>query len=204
MCVIIATADKKLPVDELESASWYNPDGFGVAWLENGLVRYSKFREFNWKKWRQPDGPVVLHFRLATAGEVMPELCHPFPISRATPAITKGVAKRVLFHNGHVGEWKSLMQFVPASRRGGPWSDSRVVAHLIYQDGTKGLGDGWNRYAIFGSESPRLTLYGDWSEDGGIYRSNRNHLDDWTPIGWDDYLLDTVPPTKRSAICLGR
>ena len=90
MCIVIV---KKSGVaspskDILKNCFEANPHGAGFMFLKNGNVQIEKgFMDFkaldkaidkrNFKK----DDTVVYHFRIATAGNIDPFTCHPFPLS---------------------------------------------------------------------------------------------------------------------------
>jgi len=79
----------------LDACHRANPHGAGVAWREEGKVR--------WFKGLEPDelepliadipGEIVIHFRWASVGEVTPKLCHPFPATATATAHRTAVVR---------------------------------------------------------------------------------------------------------------
>lgn len=100
MCVIIHTPAGQQPVsrDIFDRASLYNPDGVGMAWVQNGKVQTTKrVRRFG-RAYRQytdlvtTGHDVLLHCRLGTSGPNDVSMVHPFPVSKDGSA--------VMAHNG--------------------------------------------------------------------------------------------------------
>lgn len=120
---------------------------------------------------RNLEGPVVIHFRWATAGGKNPVLCHPFPISEAGKPKLYGSADAVLFHNGH---WSGYEQFAAdnALALEGPVSDSRVIAVGTWIGGFDWLRTVPGRFAVLTTAG--YSLFGDWVKRGGVHYSNLN------------------------------
>ena len=183
MCVIIAnqgTGAKNPTREEIEACELWNGDGAGFAWLEHGAVQWEKGIDAE----RVIDlmdmvkGPWVAHFRIATAGGVSTEMCHPFPIDSEAPTWPEGECDQLLFHNGTVSGWKEMARKV-ALRDGveipsGPWSDSRAVAWVAASAGVEILNFIDGRFAVLEhtEEEDPLTLFGDWKQRKGIWYSN--------------------------------
>lgn len=187
MCVILAVnqgADD-ITTDEFFAANYTNSDGFGMAWLDNGLVKYVKTTHKDadiYSEWRPPK-PYVMHFRIATVGGTKPELCHPFVVSKRSPLKQEGTARRVLFHNGHWGEWNKWLG-ITFSGIGklpqGAFSDSRTMALMVghYGDRSLDMADAISlqRIALLDANGDLKTL-GEWDPgDDGVMRSNENHI----------------------------
>lgn len=141
MCLLMV-AEKKFPdIKLLLLGQEQNPDGGGIAWRERGLVHYRKGLNADQiaKIGTQTRGPWLIHFRFATVGPAIGELCHPFPVTVDAEALTEGSSNAVLAHNGHWGEWRDGIvknlgmkaTFLPT----GPWSDSRVMAWVAAHSG---------------------------------------------------------------------
>jgi hypothetical protein len=203
MCVILVSpTGQPFDTSELERAQTHNPDGVGLAWREGDLVRWTKFPKFDAKLWRQPKGACILHFRMATAGGSGMDLAHPFPISRSAGLRRSGVAKRVLFHNGHLWGWEDdARDLIPnKKRRLGAWSDSRMLAYCAHRFGDSKIRqvckDTAQRVAIFDSDS--IGIFGDWArtDSDGIIRSNLSHMVSYAADYWTDW--DSVPTRRTS------
>ena len=118
MCIIItkdagvATPNTKV----LKRCFHGNPDGAGLAWrdaytgqihISKGYMRIAGFLKAHRKLAKLYDlqaCDVIYHFRIATAGDVSPGLCHPFPVSDKiaeliAPRLTPRIA---VAHNGHI------------------------------------------------------------------------------------------------------
>jgi hypothetical protein len=183
MCVIITAESHRPSTRAIDLALAANPDGAGIAWIDNGKVRFLKgvgadvVEEVCALAATVPV-PFIVHFRITTVGETCDALCHPFPLSGGAMTRTKGVSKRgVLFHNGTWKDWRgSLLQAATASGMAigdGPMSDSRAMAHLAIILGTSILGaiEG-QRIAVL---TPRgIERFGDgWTEIiTGVHASN--------------------------------
>ena len=165
----------------LRAARAANPDGDGVAWVENGAVVWEKALSLGGRLdalVAKVPLPFVVHYRIATAGGVSNQLCHPFVIAPGSPLAEKGATDvGVLFHNGHAFGFDAAHEHLE-----GPVSDSRGVAsHLathamtdnrldekkVETELSKILG---GLYAILTPK--RLKLVGHWTEQKGIYLSN--------------------------------
>ncbi len=99
MCIIIvANKNKKIPNEHIKLASELNCDGFGIAASINNKLFVYKSISMNsndiiklYNSIRQvATGDIVLHFRLATHGDISDKLCHPFYVNKDL----------VMFHNG--------------------------------------------------------------------------------------------------------
>jgi hypothetical protein len=176
MCVILVCPENVRP-DRATIAACHeaNPHGAGVAWREDGVVR--------WFKGIEPggiepliaglSGEIVIHFRWASVGEVTPKLCHPFPVSAKANTRLSGQARAVLFHNGTWGQWRETLRRMPRNRiPDGLLSDSRVVASMVDLCGTDVLDRLPGRWVFFDRDFTEL--YGDWSDWRGMRASNLN------------------------------
>ena len=89
MCVILALETQKelesLTLDQLKNAESMNPDGNGYATLINGKVFFEKgiSIESIWEKIQSKEilSPCIIHCRITSVGETIPELCHPFIVN---------------------------------------------------------------------------------------------------------------------------
>lgn len=143
MCVAICMEPgSTLTEEEVGKMGRANADGVGLAWAEDGAVKWWKSTNYRDEYLTHVVNERVdffrfVHFRLSTAGGVRADLCHPFEIGPlANPAPT-GVSSRVLMHNGHWHRWTDVFdilkkeQLLPDT---GPWSDTRLGALLASQD----------------------------------------------------------------------
>jgi hypothetical protein len=187
MCVIItAEHTTRIPEPTIMQAAERNRDGLGLAWIERGYVRWRKGLSLRDTVDLAGDipTPYILHARIATVGGTRPELCHPFPVVRASTGFeVRGRNRCVLFHNGHFAEWRQALAEFAGDREhpDGPWSDSRALAYL------SALYDAESIAEMAASAGQRVALlttagvqrYGQtWTELGpGVWASNTYGLD---------------------------
>ncbi len=83
MCVIIWSPDGKIPKDHVLNAMVAHPDGWGFA-VPTGkgitTCRSTDFKRFINAWVARPAGPVLLHARWASCGEISQPNCHPFRV----------------------------------------------------------------------------------------------------------------------------
>ena len=198
MCVILVCPENIRPDRAtLDACHRANPHGAGVAWREDGKVR--------WFKGLEPDGiepliaelsgEIVIHFRLASVGEVTPKLCHPFPITTCATTRLSGHARAALFHNGTWSSWRETLRRMPRHHRpDGLMSDTRVAASLVDLCGMDVLDRLPGRWVFFDRDFTEL--YGDWREWHGMRASNLYFLPlrEDGPSSWHQHSLN-LPDT---------
>jgi hypothetical protein len=180
MCVILVCPPKVRPLKSVLYA-WHdaNPHGAGLAWRENGKVRWLKNLgpAKLTSKLKELPGEVVIHFRWASVGGVDARLCHPFPVTPKAPISLSGTAESVLFHNG---TWKGYEDALDRLQQSGvelpraPMSDSRAAALLVnatQPDTLKRLPGKW-----VWMSADETKLYGEWQTWGGMRVSNTHFL----------------------------
>lgn len=146
MCVIIC-CDKRsghIKPKMLKNAEKMNSDGMGIAWINRkGLVQWKKglnskqvSRLIRKEKPSLTKGYIV-HARIASIGDVCPELTHPFVINQEANSSLEGMTdKPVLFHNGTWTEYEDIT-IKTLVKQGlkmykGKNSDSRAMAFLSH------------------------------------------------------------------------
>ncbi len=179
MCVIsVSLKGKKFSEADLKKMWDANPHGAGIAFIEEDQVKVIKglmqFDDFMEAYEAIPTGKThALHFRLRSAGEILPQLTHPFRVDTIDTQKLKYTAHAVLFHNGTVTDWRSLFLFVLSTFKKKERekilglesiSDSYVISLLIYRFGDQiikhlDLGGKW---LIF---KPEPVFFGLWDED---------------------------------------
>ena len=189
MCVIVVkNPGVELPTLKTLKECWTtNPDGAGILWQDsNGAIRGHK-GFMTWKAFKAawqahnftPDHAVIIHFRIATAGGIRPENCHPFPVASRNNKLQalEFSTDLAVAHNGVLGAGQ------------GNLSDTMLFIkhelHLMRQDIYKqddlaldivndALGYN-NRLAILGKGFAQPVLLGDgWQMIDGIWYSNLN------------------------------
>ena len=95
MCIaILKPSDKTLDKNLLQVCANNNPDGCGFAYNDGDKIIIKKFMDFKsfWKEYDkvQDNKTMIIHFRIATHGNVELANCHPFKLNN----------HMVLAHNG--------------------------------------------------------------------------------------------------------
>lgn len=177
---------KKLPTKEiLRNCFTNNSDGAGFSFVQDNRIYiskgYVKFKPFfrAIKRHIGDDTSAILHFRIASVGEVSRENCHPFVIADNKKEINKTVnctKKPVFAHNGTL----------PIRAKDGK-SDTRQYAHIIGDPLIRnnifrnkslmhimGESIGSGRMAFMNRKGD-IKLLGDFEEEDGISFSNRSY-----------------------------
>lgn len=191
MCVIICIEDGKYPSKStLEDAESMNSHGGSIAWLDkNGKKYYQKGIKAKQitkiiNKQLKPKGiqTAIIHFRIASVGNVNKALCHPFEITNRVELNLSGerMSTDLLFHNGTWSEYaEEMLEFLgkhnkPLTIPYGEFSDSRVMAFLAKRMGIKKMAKkvtGWNKIAVLTSDG--IKRYGTgWVKHDGNLCSN--------------------------------
>ena len=189
MCVILVCSENIRPDSAtIDACHRANSHGVGVAWRDDGVVRWSKGLEPDELEPLIADitGEIVIHFRIASVGEVTPQLCHPFPVTARATTRLSGHARAVLFHNGTWSDWRENLRRMPRHHQSdGLLSDTRVAASLVDLCGVDVLDRLPGRRVFFDRDFTEL--YGDWREWQGMRASNLFFLP----------LLNDGPPRPR-------
>ena len=126
---------------EISNCFTNNNDGAGFAYItpdrkvhvEKGFMTEEAFIEaYN----TIPVYPHVVHFRIATSGDVSPEMTHPYRIEKDSKLVLAEEGDTsVLFHNGVIFDYKTLMLNMVTTRQlampKGPINDTRVAAMMM-------------------------------------------------------------------------
>jgi hypothetical protein len=101
MCIaILNTPENRLPFETIEASLYSNPDGFGIIATNGSKLISQKSMSMNpdkiygiYLKHREdlPESNIVLHFRIATAGKVNVENCHPFHVNENLAFVHNGI-----------------------------------------------------------------------------------------------------------------
>ena len=213
MCVALIIRGKVAPsLKQFQAMEAANSDGAGLAWVEDGRVCYTKghtAKEIHEMVVELPR-PIFVHFRYATAGGKMAQLCHPFPLTQQVETSVVGHAGAVMMHNGHWSGWEGYKSVVADDNQpmpDGPWSDTRLAAYCMTQypkqlDALASIVGG--KLAILNKKG-KIRTWGSWTEIRslpGVKFSNtywehyesltarREELsqraDNWRNIRWSD------------------
>lgn len=175
MCIIAVKPSSK-------QMFFRNRDGAGLMWAEDETVHFKKgfmtvqeildfVHSRNW------DGvPVVLHFRIGTAGPNNGLNCHPYPIWQSNRL--EGECDVCMAHNGILSSYNppfgskinDTQVFVNKVLSNLPegFLESKGIRHLIRKAiGTSRL--------CFLSKTGKITRFGSWVEDDGYFFSNESY-----------------------------
>jgi len=138
MCIIAICEERSLTHAEWKRCWESNGHGMGYAFWDGRKVYAAKgFMKKGeaWEVYKEVPVPHVVHFRIASAGGIIPELTHPFICSKESEPFEEYTGKQsLLFHNGMVGDWKSLLMSAIMQTKTvpvGEMSDSRTMAIAV-------------------------------------------------------------------------
>lgn len=191
MCIIAAKpAGIPMPSQEQIEVMWHNnPDGGGIMYLKDGSVcidkgymcladymrRLGELRE-------QIDltaSPVVLHFRIASAGGVCAPNCHPFPLTSSEKIIRQLHCKTTvgIAHNGNIHGYGNsqlsdtmqyiMLQLAPMSKVAPQFWKNRYCLEMIIN----AMRGSW--LVLLAADGSLTTLGDFFIERDGILYSNK-------------------------------
>ena len=202
MCVILQCDDHIPKLDMLQDAQKTNPHGGGFAYTKDGLVHWEKgihvnaqyVNEYVKRNKLTKKNNLIVHFRIATHGEVNDMMCHPFPLGMnkdgsALSNRTRGTTRQsVMFHNGVWSEYDEFavkLAFNSPNIRipDGDMSDSSIMAWCASHKGINFLEFTGEKVIVLSPDG--IDRFGDgWTKVNNI--SCSNDLFDPTP-SWGDY-----------------
>lgn len=96
MCIaILKPKDKIISEDILRTCYKRNKDGIGFAYTDGKCIYINKYMNFDdfYKDYKQVENisNMLIHFRIATHGEVRVENCHPFKLNHRMALIHNGI-----------------------------------------------------------------------------------------------------------------
>ena len=180
MCIIIvANKNKKIPNKHIKLASELNCDGFGMSASVNNKLFVYKSISINsddiiklYNSIRQiATGDIVLHFRLATHGDVSDKLCHPFYVNKYLVMFHNGVMRdSVSGYNGHnknESDTKAFVNNVLKNFKKG-FQNNKTVMNMISETVEE-----YNKLCFLDSAGQTTyTSSNGWVEYNGILYSN--------------------------------
>jgi hypothetical protein len=189
MCVIVICTDVKPNFDTVMQCHRENPDGFGIAWVQDEKVRYKKgivTPRDAYDEIQEIELPFVCHFRKASIGGYSRVLHHPFEISEESNLDFEGECDRLLFHNGTFPFWRVMLtaaqitipeEIVNGKSVEEPMSDSRAIAMTIAKLNQKSkdcsiLRQIGGHFVVLDAKDNKIWMYGDFLEEKGISFSN--------------------------------
>ena len=210
MCIILTCEPYVRPDHDLiETCFNNNPDGAGIMWCEDGVVRtekgFSTVRSLEESISYVPKSSrLVIHMRIATSGGIDVGTCHPFPISDDLDTLHAPYMEcdAALVHNG-------IISGVPTDAKLGISDTVYFVQHyvntLYHEEGlTKGAlrriksAAPGNRFAIMTKDGTVHRIGIGWETvTKGIQASNSSWRYDkysyllsnyaWDDDDWDDW-----------------
>lgn len=186
MCIAIyAPAGTDIPMDHLIQGQKHNPDGCGMAWVENGVTNIFKsmnFAEFMNKyydvKARLGDIAMLVHFRITSRGKTTVDMCHPFMVDDKICIIHNGTISNIKEKECKDGasDTKVLAENYLANLPE-EWYKNEAISKLLESF------IGWSKVCILvpTDEESGADVYilnedsGHW--EGGIWYSNRSYVD---------------------------
>ena len=187
-----------------------NPHGAGVAWEQDGAIRFVKGLSakdiFQMQEDKVMSYPYLMHYRWATHGARVKELTHPFVIGpRALMGELSGSANAVLIHNGtwdayekRAGEYINSGNYEMPLPMLNKMSDTAVAAWLAAFDPDVLDEVLWaTAVAEIKGGKMEITTRGEWHDKDGNWYSNLNWVeskrwsmyshDDWDYEQWQDW-----------------
>ena len=205
MCIIIAKpAGVSLPsVDTLKTCWDANPDGSGIALAQGSHVSITKgfmaWSDFENALSLIPDTTtpaMIIHFRIATHGAVMPSTCHPFPVTDSVEALgaQNSMDSLVITHNGiiHGMDTDDATSDTMAYIRDVMTPLRRLCPDIIHDENALDIIGSTigSKMALIDSAGDLVTI-GDFEEDNGVFYSNSSYkaprFTRWTPTDWTEY-----------------
>lgn len=206
MC-IAAIIFEPVSLEYLEAMDHDNPHGGGVAWEQDGKIRFIKGLNAKDVHQFQQDGvlryPYLLHFRWATHGARVAELTHPFVLGpRALMGETSGECNALMIHNG---TWSNYDRFASKALSEGNFefpeeilneaSDTAIAAWLALDNpdildmvpwatAVAEIRDTTDEHGE-PTKTMDITTRGTWSEKEGNWYSNLN----WVPYYGTGYYM---------------
>lgn len=180
MCiVIVANKNKKIPNKHVELANELNCDGFGISASVNNKLFVYKSISMNsddiiklYNSIRQvATGDIVLHFRLATHGNVSDKLCHPFHVNKDLVMFHNGVIRDSVSgyneHNKNESDTKAFVNNVLKNFKKG-FQNNETIMNIISET----LGE-YNKLCFLDNAgNTTYTSSSKWVEHNGILYSN--------------------------------
>ena len=180
MCIIIvANKNKKIPNEHIKLASELNSDGFGISASVNNKLFVYKSISMNsddiiklYNSIRQvATGDIVLHFRLATHGDISDKLCHPFYVNKDLVMFHNGVMRDSISgyneHNKNESDTKAFVNNVLKNFKKG-FQNNETIMNMI----STSVGE-YNRLCFLDSTgNTTYTSSSKWVEYNGILYSN--------------------------------
>ena len=180
MCIIIvANKNKEIPNEHIKLANELNCDGFGMSASVNNKLFVYKSISINsddiiklYNSIRQvATGDIVLHFRLATHGDISDKLCHPFYVNKDLVMFHNGVIRDSVSgyneHNKNESDTKAFVNNVLKNFKKG-FQNNETIMNMISETVEE-----YNKLCFLDSTGKTTyTSSSEWVEYNGILYSN--------------------------------
>lgn len=210
MCIIAICETRHLTDVEIHNCFLNNSDGAGLAFpvpsgkvhVEKGFMTEDHLLSYYHAMKELPFFPHVVHFRIATSGDISREMTHPYKMSLLSElAVSEDTECSVLFHNGVISDWKSSLVNLVTSKQipgmpKGPMNDTRLAAIMasipeIGDDILEVLSGKFVKVRPDG----HIIRWGDFIFDNGIHFSNNGYK--WVTYKYNNNcLLDNQQGAK--------
>lgn len=229
MCIIaFKPKGAKLPEFEaIKNCMENNPDGTGYMFnIDEGVFIHKGFTkpkelldnlkaDLKYYGKNELKVSIAIHARIATAGLVKPENCHPFPLTNNVGELqsTKTVAKRAMVHNGIISisddKFKNLSDtqiFVKDIL-----SQVDLSSKTIHKMLSMSIGS--SKMLIFDRRG-LLCTFGNWEQEGDLWYSNTTYKEKAhyyvkysgynSYKGWDEWddTYDTTTKKDKDTTCM--
>ena len=182
MCVIvIKPAGIEIPDDIIRRCWRRNPDGAGLAYIEDdgvqiekGFMQLNEFLNF-YKSLDLKETFAIAHFRISTSGGINPGMTHPFPLTDSHSQLTAMSTRTpvAIVHNG-------IINCAPMP---GLSDTATYIAETLaprYKRNTGFYDNGFAREQILREIKSKMVILdkdfyytiGNFTQEGGLYFSN--------------------------------
>ena len=177
MCIaIVKPKGRTIPLSILEHCWDTNPHGGGFA-LPDGTGRVNIHKALHWEeftalwhRYADPAAPMLIHFRLATHGDISLENCHPHRIGPGLAMVHNGIYhKKVPYTTPQRSDTAQLVHGLLRDMRPEDVTSPDGIRLIKDQD------NGWSRTALLDGNGKHFIIRehkGEWI-DGCWYSKNR-------------------------------
>lgn len=175
MCIaIVKPKDKVIPKEVLQTCAEANPDGMGFAFCKDKKIYIYKtvddFEKF-YKAYSKVEttSNMLIHFRIATHGEVCKDNCHPFKLNNRMALVHNGIIQGYGSKTDNVSDTRDFIDKVIGNISYKQWWNPsfRELVSKVIGYSKLGILDVTGEYFIINEEK------GTW--DDGIWYSNSSY-----------------------------
>ena len=184
MCIAIVQVEGSV-IDKkrLKNCFDSNPDGCGMAWIDDGKIQMFHHMEFEpfYDEYQTQvalhmDSKFLIHFRIGTQGEIAEFNCHPFQVDETTAFIHNGRIPNMPVCKTFSDTWYFNEDVIKGLPQG--WMYNASIQFLIDQS------IGYSKVAILDATNNHAIIIGEdkgvWESDGNWY-SNKTYADKEVP-----------------------